>query len=87
MTKTKDEAYNLIEGMALNNYQWSNEKSQPKRVRVKLKLDALTLLSAKVDAMTQRLDRLNVNSASSDAPPSSCEICGYVDHLIVNCQV
>ena len=32
MNKTEDEAYNLIEEMALNNYQWSNERSQPKRV-------------------------------------------------------
>jgi len=25
MSKTEEEAYNLIEKMALNNYQWSNE--------------------------------------------------------------
>jgi len=25
MSKTKEEVYNLIEEMALNNYQWSNE--------------------------------------------------------------
>jgi len=29
MNKTEDEAYNLIEEMTLNNYQWSNERSQP----------------------------------------------------------
>jgi len=26
MNKTKDKAYNLIEEMALNNFQWSNEQ-------------------------------------------------------------
>ena len=26
MSKTEDEACNLIEEMALNNYQWSNER-------------------------------------------------------------
>ena len=26
MNKTKDEAYNLIEEMALNNFQWSIER-------------------------------------------------------------
>jgi len=26
MSETKDEAYNLIEEVALNNYQWSNER-------------------------------------------------------------
>ena len=60
MNKTEDEAYNLIEEMALNNFQWSTERGQPKRVGGKLEVDALTLLSAKVDAMTQRLDCMNV---------------------------
>jgi len=34
MSKTKDEAYNLIKEMALNNYQWSSERGQPKRLEV-----------------------------------------------------
>jgi len=52
MSKTEDEAYSLIEEMMLNNFQWSTERTQPKRVRDKFEVDALTLLSAKVDAMT-----------------------------------
>jgi len=32
-TKTEDEAYNLIEGMTLNNYQWSNERTHSKVLR------------------------------------------------------
>ena len=52
MNKTEDEAYNLIEEMALNNFQWSTERDQPKRVGDKLEVNALTFLSAKVDAMT-----------------------------------
>jgi len=35
----------------------------------KLEVDALTLLSAKVKAMTQKLDRMNINVANSSAPP------------------
>jgi len=87
MNKTEDEAYNLIEEMAVNNFQWSNERGQPKWVRGKLEVVALTLLNAKVDAMTQRLERLNVNAVNSCAPPPSCEICGSIDHLIGICQV
>jgi len=56
MNKTEDEAYTLIEEMTLNNFQWSIERGQPKRVCGKLKVDVLTLLSVKVDTMTQRLD-------------------------------
>jgi len=79
MNKTEDEAYNLIEEVALNNYQWSNKRSQPKRVRDKLELYAIALLNAKVDAMSQTLERLNVNSVSSNCPSPSCEICGSID--------
>ena len=34
MKKIEDEAYNLIKEMALNNYQWSNERSQPRGLEV-----------------------------------------------------
>jgi len=37
--------------------------------------------------MTQGFDHLNMNNASSITPSASCEICGSVDHLTVNCQV
>jgi len=87
MDKTKDKAYNVIKEMALNNYQWSNENSQPKRVGGKLELDAVYMLSAKVDAMYRKLDWLNVNSTSSSTPSSTCEIYASVDHLTVNRQV
>ena len=55
MKMIQDKPYNLIEDMALNNYQWPNERSQPKRVRGKLELDAISMLSAKVDAMSKKL--------------------------------
>jgi len=86
MNKIEDEAFNLIEDMALNNFQWSTERWQPKWVRGKLEVDALTLLSAKVDAMTQRLDCMNVNVVNSSAPPP-CEICYSIEHVTLNCQV
>ena len=86
MRKTEDEAYNLIKEMAVNNFQWSTERGQPKRVRGKLEVDALTLLSAKVDTMTQRLDRMNVNTVNSSAA-FHCEIYGSPEHVTLNCQV
>ena len=85
MNKTKDGGYNLIEDMALNNFQWSYERAQPKRIGGKLELDAISVLSSKVDAMSQKLEGSNVNSVSTPSP--SCDICGSVDHLTVHCQV
>jgi len=56
MNKMENEAYNHIEEMALNNYQWSNERSQPNRVGGKLQFDAISMLSIKVDAMSPTLE-------------------------------
>ena len=53
MSKAEDGAYNLIEEMALNNEQRSSEKDQTKQVRGKFDVDAFTLLTVKMDAMTQ----------------------------------
>ena len=87
MSKTEKEAYNLIEEMALNNYQWSNAWGQPKRIGGKYESDALTLLTAKMDVMTQKLDKLNVHVVNSCAPSHLCDKCGSLDHVPENCQV
>jgi len=44
------------------------------------------MLSAKVDAMTHRLDQMNVNAVNSSVP-SPHEICGSIEHVTLNCQV
>ena len=52
MSKTEEQSYNLIEEMALNNYQWSSQQGQPKRVGGKYEINVLTLLAAKMNATT-----------------------------------
>ena len=52
----------------LNNYQWSNKRGQPKGVGGTLEVHALTLLTVKVDAVTQRLDGLTMNAVTPSAP-------------------
>jgi len=50
--KTEYEAYNLIEEMTLTNFQWSSERTQPKRVGGKLELRGISILCSKVYAMS-----------------------------------
>ena len=69
MNKTEDEAYNLIKEIALNNFQQSSERALPKRVGGKLEVDVISMFSSKVDAMSQKLERLNVSSISSSTLP------------------
>ena len=71
MNKIEDEAYNLFGRWHLTTFKG------------KLEVDALTLLFAKVDAITQRM---NVNAANSSSP-SPCEICGPIEHVTLNWQV
>jgi len=87
MSKIEDEAFNLIEEMTLNNYQWSNEHGQLKRVGGKFDVSALTLLTAKMDAMTQKLDRLNVIIVNSCALSPSYDRCGSLDYVTENYQI
>ena len=44
------------------------------------------MLFAKVDAMTHRLDRSNVDVVNSSAPPP-CAICDLVEPVTINYQV
>jgi len=86
MNKTEDEAYHLIEEITLNNFQWSTKQDQPKRVKGCYDSNALTSFSAKVDAMTQRLDRMNINAVNFSTH-SPYEICGSIEHVTLNYQV
>ena len=52
MSKTKNEAYNLIEKMTHNNYKQSNERTPSKKTGGKFDVDDLTQFTAKMDAMT-----------------------------------
>jgi len=67
MSQIEDKAYNLIEEMTLKNCQWSSERYQSKRFGGKFVVNALTLFTAKMDVMAQRIDRLNVNAINGSA--------------------
>jgi len=48
-------------------------------------VDAITLLSTEIDAMTHRLNQMNVNAVNSSAP-SPCKTCGSIEHITLNSQ-
>ncbi|XP_039146852.1 uncharacterized protein LOC120284115 [Dioscorea cayenensis subsp. rotundata] len=85
MNKMVDDAYNLIEDMALNHYQWTSERNTTPKPAGRHKVETLNLISAKVDALTQKFDKLNANVPS--AANITCEICGSTGHLATNCHL
>ncbi|KAJ4723309.1 DNA-directed DNA polymerase [Melia azedarach] len=84
MSKTPDEAYQLLEEMASNNYQWPSDRSTQRKVVGVHEIDAITTLTAQVTTLSRQLGTLNVNAIQSRV--QVCELCGG-NHASVNCQV
>ena len=46
MSKTHEAAYELLEELASNNYQWPTERATPRKTAGVLELDSITSLAA-----------------------------------------
>ncbi|KAI3725736.1 hypothetical protein L1987_65528 [Smallanthus sonchifolius] len=57
--KRPHQAYNLIEEIAMNNYQWYNPRTNRGTRQGVHAVDAITSLSAQVDALTTRLNQIS----------------------------
>ncbi|XP_060969856.1 uncharacterized protein LOC133037064 [Cannabis sativa] len=53
MRKSANEAYEQLEEMAMNNQQWPTKRSQTKKVAGMHEVDAITKLTAQVEALTK----------------------------------
>ncbi|GKV39994.1 hypothetical protein SLEP1_g47678 [Rubroshorea leprosula] len=74
MSKHADEGYNLIEEMASNSYQWGSERSHIKKNVGIYGVDAFTALTAQIEALNQKLTRMNVSTIQ--ATSINCDLCG-----------
>ncbi|KAK2393252.1 hypothetical protein QL285_055218 [Trifolium repens] len=91
MDKPFKEAYELIENMAQNHYQWGSERTPVEKTQPKggmYEVSSFDHMNAKVDALTQKIDNLTVNPAATVAAVTpNCEICGVSGHNAANCQL
>jgi len=95
MNKNYTTTYGLIEDMAQNHYQWTNERAttavnaSPSQKEAGIyEVSPLDHLAAKVDALTQKSDKMSINvvsPSSSILPP--CEICGVFAHIDIDFQL
>ena len=83
MNKNLDEAYGLIENIALNHHQWASERGNPRKTPGKLEVDVLDLIVSKVEALSVKVDKMN----SPGNTCASCEICRVTGHLTANCPL
>ena len=88
MSKGADEVYELLEEMAMNNYQWPAERDTSQRkVAGVHELDAITALTARVASLTKQLQQNKISAqAQAIQMQSGCEICGG-PHLYEQCTV
>ena len=64
LLKTTEEAQTLLEEMAANNYQWSNEKSILKKAVGIHDVDSLIAIYAQVAALSNQIAALTTKGAS-----------------------
>lgn len=77
MGKTEAEAYNLLEEMASNSYQWPSERSIPKKAGIH-EIDVISALTTQISTLSKQLGTLNVNAIQSTN--LSCEFCAGNHH-------
>ena len=73
MCKTPEDALKLFEKMANTQSLWSNERTIPKRGGA-IEVDSLTMLNAKLNALSNRMDKMSVNVVSTSNLSSSYEL-------------
>ena len=83
MSKTLEDAYNLLETMVSNNYQFQGERSTPRKVTGLQEMDKWNLLNTKIDMLTKKLEA--TTKVKNSMAIYSCEFCGG-GHSTMECQ-
>ncbi|XP_050259914.1 uncharacterized protein LOC126704981 [Quercus robur] len=83
MSKTHEAAYELLEELVSNNYQWPTERAMSRKTAGVLELDSITSLAAQMATLSQQLGKMNVNVIQTNV---FCDHCAG-NHSSVDCQV
>ncbi|XP_052204046.1 uncharacterized protein LOC127809323 [Diospyros lotus] len=85
MRKTPDEAYELLDEMTSNSYQWQADRLPMRRPTVGHEVSNISALSAQVVTLNAKLD--NLCNLSMPIRSITCDLCGAVGHGSVECQM
>ena len=83
MSKTHEAAYELLEELASNSYQWPIERAMPRKAAGVLELDSITSLATQMAKLSQQLGKMNVNVVQTNV------VCdqGAGNHSSVDCKM
>ncbi|KAG8474500.1 hypothetical protein CXB51_031170 [Gossypium anomalum] len=71
--KTPEEAYEFIEEMSLNNYEWQVMRTKPTKIARVYNVDSITILSNQVELLNKKINGL---IGSTHHPVMQCEASG-----------
>lgn len=81
MSKTPEAAYELLDEMAANNYDWHTERQPQRRVAGIHEVNSLTVLAAQVQALANQMSSMTTGVAQQIL----CDSCGG-EHHSTACQ-
>ncbi|XP_021292478.1 uncharacterized protein LOC110422787 [Herrania umbratica] len=84
MSKSIDEAYDLLEEIAFNNYQRPFERLGTRKIAGIHELDVKNNVSTQLASLVKRIDKLSVNDVHNSF--MKCEFCGE-GHSNDNCPI
>ncbi|XP_031275462.1 uncharacterized protein LOC116133938 [Pistacia vera] len=84
MKKTPEAAYELLDEMASNSYQWQSDKAPQRKTAGLYGVDAITTISAQLEALNKKIG--NMSAPIMQVKSTSCDLYGG-DHLSNECQV
>ena len=62
MGKKRDEAYELLEEIASNSYEWQSDRATLKKIAEVHELDAISAIHAQLALLTKKVDATNVST-------------------------
>ncbi|KAL3849579.1 hypothetical protein ACJIZ3_011461 [Penstemon smallii] len=65
--KTYTDAYDVLERMTYNNYQWASERSAVKLAPGKFELDTMTAVQTQLAALSKKIDGLSLNKPGANS--------------------
>ena len=92
MNKDFTTTYALIEDMALNLYQWTDERaiidSPPFKEKACMnEISSLDHISPKVDTLSQKFDKINISVVTPTSTSPPCGACGVLGQTSIECKV
>ena len=85
LKRTTQQAFNLLDGISTNSYQWSQERMVKGNGNNGVSTDVFSNLAAQVSLLTKQLQNQQASAHANQTSSVLCEICSG-SHQTMECQ-